>query len=92
MLNRECIAQKRKGRVGGTASRLYTAIIARGWTEIESPTRKARCFASPVTDNRKRLFLGRKGSLRYGLVYTKSCPVPTRTKLNLLREGGAKQE
>lgn len=50
--------------------RIIAGLQAAGWTEIEGRTSKARTFTKPGQAN--LFFVGRAGSLRFGLSYTTS--------------------
>jgi len=64
---------------------LIIAILGRGWKEVESRTSKARTFSKDV--HGKKLFVGRAGSCRYGVCYSKSNPVSRRSYQAMLLEG-----
>lgn len=61
--------------------RIIAGLQAAGWTEIEGRTSKARTFTKPGHAN--FFFVGRAGSLRFGLSYTTSWRAE-KAKANLL--------
>jgi hypothetical protein len=58
------------------------SLLRRGFHEVQSKTRKARTFAN--TDGRF-LFVGKCGSVRSGICYTKSHPINPALKRILAR-------
>jgi hypothetical protein len=52
--------------------RICTSLQKRGWTEEQSKTRKARTFRSK---HGGALFVGKRGSVRTGVCYSKSIPI-----------------
>jgi len=70
--------------------RLVKAAEARGFVVIPSLTNKAVTLRLANEDNHKRLYIGKAGSCRFGLTYTNSRPIPTRTKMELIAASNMK--
>ena len=64
---------------------LIIAVTEHGWKEVESGTSKARTFLKDSTNT--KVFIGRAGSCRVGVCYSKSHPISERIKNLMLLEG-----
>jgi len=64
---------------------LVIVVTGHGWKEIPSKTSKARTFSKDSIDT--KVFIGRAGSCRVGVCYSKSHPISERIKNLMLLEG-----